>query len=130
MSSATSSPVEPVERKHKQSFKGGGCWNRKLAEVDPEAEARRKVNADSTPASNHRLLIADLQAEEARREQMQDMFASYDTDGNGTMDASELKALLSAIGLPLDEVQLAGVMEEVSARCWLIAYGRNGWCIR
>ena len=61
---------------------------------------------------------------------MQDMFASYDTDGNGTMDAAELKALLSAIGLPLDEVQLAGVMEEVSVRCWLIVYGRNGWCIR
>jgi len=97
MSSATSSPVEPLERKHKKSFKGGGCWNRKLAEVHPEEEARRK-------------------AEEARREQMQDMFASYDTDGNGTMDAAELKALLSAIGLPLDEVQLAGVMEEMKFR--------------
>ena len=49
-----------MERKHKKSFKGGGCWNRKLAEVHPEEEARRKVNADSTSVSNHRLLIVDL----------------------------------------------------------------------
>jgi len=65
-----------------------------VADVDPEVEARQR-------------------AEEERRQEMQTMFTAYDEDGSGTIDAVELQSLLSALGLPLDELALAGVLEEM-----------------
>jgi len=55
--------------------------------------------------------IADVTREQ--RKEIMDIFGRFDTDGSGSIDASELKSALEALGADFDEAKLNDVLETV-----------------
>jgi hypothetical protein len=49
----------------------------------------------------------------ARRERVRGVFESFDADGSGTMDASELHEFMDELCLPVDEEEVAEIAEDM-----------------
>ncbi|OQR86520.1 hypothetical protein ACHHYP_10464 [Achlya hypogyna] len=63
----------------------------------------KKLKADDALRARSRVHWTPTQL---RRARLQDVFASYDMDGSGTIDADELKPLFDELGIPMDRAEL------------------------
>ncbi|EQC29484.1 hypothetical protein SDRG_12732 [Saprolegnia diclina VS20] len=69
-----------------------------------EAAARKRARAHWPPAA-------------MRRAALEDLFASYDVDGSGTIDVHELKHLFDELCIPLDKASLEQAIRVMDTSC-------------
>ncbi|CAN0145955.1 unnamed protein product, partial [Hapterophycus canaliculatus] len=62
-----------------------------------------------------KMLMRGASPEKRRRASAQDVFDSLDIDGSGTIDNTELKSLLSAMGVRMNDAELRVALSTVDA---------------
>lgn len=104
-------PAKPKAKK-----KGGKTVARK------RKGAPKKQGAPRRPPMHASLSHQELD-EEADRDEVFEVFKSFDRDGSGSIDRNELSRLLEALGQELPEVELAVALEVIDVN----HSGRISW---